>query len=117
MEHAHNEIGHPITNMLMREATAGDMATGDHVDGAGAELAREGVDQVENELAQEVEEAFTEIEHMVEGARDAIERRLEQFDQVDARLVRIEAMLVRLYQDKFGPGVPAAIAQADQVGT
>jgi ubiquinone biosynthesis protein UbiJ len=107
------EVGHPITNMLMRQAQNADMGAADHADAAGPSLeavtgpvTASGVsghvtgegDQVDQARAEgdELADHLLEIENLVEGARDAVVRRLEQFDHLDERTMRIEAMLLRL---------------------
>lgn len=131
----HNEVGHPVTNMLMSQASNTDMSIADHADGAGVSIdvqdmaaqfghavtgpvtlesdeAGTGPVTTDNrplyplgteqsydaprQLPPEAEEAFLEIENLVEGARDAIVRRLEQFDGVEQRTVVIAADLVRV---------------------
>jgi hypothetical protein len=139
------EVGHPVTNMLMRQACAADMGAADHADAGGATLdgvtgpvtapdvtghvtgegnqvaalvlgdgslltmdaqganieraptaeAVEGVDQA-RDAGDELADHLLEIENLVEGARDAIVRRLEQFDALDERTMRAEAMLLRV---------------------
>jgi hypothetical protein len=157
-------IGHPITNLLMSQANAGDMGAADHADaGAVVDLvepagvvsghATEGQvvqvdyalkyarktlsemcygdmitqemvnaaafitgmvdmsDQVDQGAAgDDLADHLLELENLVEGARDAVVRRLEQFDdigsrvtRIDARAARIEEMLARM-MCHFGEG-------------
>lgn len=111
-------IGNPITAMLMGQANAGDMSTGDHTDGAGVSLAEalqrrfgqlghdtDHADEVTGHASpghategDELADHLLEIENLVEGARDAVVRRLEQFDSMDERNARIEAKLDRVLE-------------------
>jgi DNA repair ATPase RecN len=89
-------VGHPITNMLMRQAQAGDNSEF----GQAAEAARapEDVgsgDQVD-ETVREAAEAFDEFELMLEGVRDEVVRRLDQFDDSNQRLIAVEGKLDQL---------------------
>jgi hypothetical protein len=97
------EVGHPVTNMLMREACAADLGAADHADAGGPTLdgvtghgTESGSTGHVTEEGDALADHLLEIENLVEGARDAVVRRLEQFDNLDARAERIEWKLDRL---------------------
>jgi hypothetical protein len=126
------EVGHPITNMLMRQACAADMGASDHADAGGPELAgvaalvlssgglltmdahganiecapdadtvegvacADQVDPLDEFLEKDLREQMSEVGHLVEGARDAIARRLEQFDLVSERTVQNMDLIIEV---------------------
>jgi hypothetical protein len=97
MGHENSEIGHPITNMLIRQATAGDMATGDHLDSVGVDLATttgEALrgDQVE-ELPPELADHLQKIDELLERGGEMIMERLEQVDRIEARTATLGCAL------------------------
>jgi len=74
MDHENHNgcIGHPITNMLMREACAGDMGAADHVDGGGIVPLKNGNVITMNRSAANIELAGAERLARVQHARKTL---------------------------------------------
>jgi hypothetical protein len=91
-------VGHPITNMLMREACAADLGAADHADGAGVELAAAVVepDDLGDELPPELAAAMKDAEEMFEAGRALIVQTLDRFDTFGEGIGAILAHIVRL---------------------
>jgi hypothetical protein len=101
-------VGHPITNMLMREACAGDLGAADHADGAGIELTAAAeptvgavggdrlTDHLGDELPPELAGALKEFEELFENGRALVVQTLDRFDTFGEGIGAILAHIVRL---------------------